>query len=305
MSPAPLPDCLRVLERGWLSSNNILGLDGGEAALIDSGYVAHAEQTVALVRQALGNRRLGRLINTHSHSDHIGGNAAVQAAFGCTITVPEGIARAVAEWDQDALLLTTADQHCTRFDHQDTLAVGQRFGFAGLEWHALAAPGHDMDALVFHNPDKRLLISGDALWQDGFGVQFAELFGTHDGLAATRATLDAIGRLAIDLVIPGHGAPFTDVDAALERAFSRLAAFEADGTRMARSGLKALLSFHLMECRSMALDAVPAYLQEVPLYREINRRFLGLEAQPLADRLLAELERAGAVRREGGRVFAL
>ncbi len=38
-----------------------------------------------------------------------------------------------------------------------------------LEWQALAAPGHDMGALVFYNAEHRILISGDALWEHGFG----------------------------------------------------------------------------------------------------------------------------------------
>ena len=40
-----LPASLLVLERGWLSSNNIVCLEGEQAALIDSGYVTHAAQT--------------------------------------------------------------------------------------------------------------------------------------------------------------------------------------------------------------------------------------------------------------------
>ena len=103
---AILPDSLQVLERGWLSSNNVLGIDHDQATLIDSGYVTHAAQTVALVGHALAGRQLSRLINTHSHSDHIGGNAAVQAAFGCKIIVPAGIQATIAEWDEAALLLS-------------------------------------------------------------------------------------------------------------------------------------------------------------------------------------------------------
>ena len=93
-----LPDSLLVLERGWLSANNILFFDGDVATLIDSGYVTHAEQTVDLVYHALDSRRLSRVINTHSHSDHIGGNAALQREFACRIAIPAGIpAMSVAE----------------------------------------------------------------------------------------------------------------------------------------------------------------------------------------------------------------
>jgi len=296
MSTPPLPDALVVLERGWLSANNVIGLDGDEATMVDSGYVTHADQTVTLVRHALEGRRLARLINTHAHSDHIGCNAAVQAAFGCRICVPEAMSDIVTRWDEDELLLRPIDQQCDRFEFDETLAEGDRFVLGGLEWQARAAPGHDMRALMFHCPDRRLLISGDALWRDGFGVQFPQLFGTADGLAATRATLEAIGRLAVDAVIPGHGSPFGDVHEALERAFARLAAFEADAERMARNALRACLTFNLMECRSVDLDALPAYLDEVGLYREINRRYLRLTPESLAQSLTRDLVRAGVAR---------
>jgi len=60
-----LPPQIQVLERGWLSSNNILMRDGDTCTLIDSGYVAHAEQTLLLLQHALGGKPLVRLINTH------------------------------------------------------------------------------------------------------------------------------------------------------------------------------------------------------------------------------------------------
>ena len=283
MSARPrLPDTIEVLERGWLSANNVLLFDGDEATLIDSGYLSHADQTVGLLRAALEGRQLRRLINTHSHSDHIGGNARVQRAFGCSITVPEGMARAVAEWDEEALLLSVGAQAGERFRHDETLAAGARFVAGELEWQAVAVPGHDMDALAYYNPERRILISGDALWRDGFGILFAEVMGQGDALGEARRTLEAIGRLAVDAVIPGHGAPFAEFDDALERAFARLQAFEADGARMARNAIRACVTFKLLDVRSMALDELPRHLDETPLYREANQRFLGLAPDALA-----------------------
>ncbi len=305
MSAAPrLPATLQVFERGWLSSNNVLLTDGEEATLIDAGYVSHAAQTVALVRGALGARRLGRLINTHSHSDHIGGNAGVQRAFGCTITVPAGMARAVTDWDEAALLLSTAAQAGERFAHDATLAPGERFVAGELEWQAIAAPGHDMDALAYYNPERRILISGDALWRDGFGILFADVLGTGDGLGEARRTLEAIARLPVDLVIPGHGAPFAEFDDALASAFARLQAFEADGARMARNAIRACVTFALLDARRMALDTLPQYLAETPLYRAANERFLGMHEAALADWLVRELERAGVAERRDGALVA-
>ena len=167
-----LPASMLVLERGWLSANNILFFDGDKATLVDSGYVTHAEQTVELVHNALAGRQLTRLLNTHSHSDHIGGNAALKEAFDCEIIVPAGLHAVIAEWDKDALLLSPLGQQSARFQHDRLIGANDEVEMGGLNWQALAVPGHDMEALAYYNPEKRILISGDALWENGFGVIF-------------------------------------------------------------------------------------------------------------------------------------
>jgi len=89
--PAPLPAGVQVFERGWLSSNNVLLCDDDAATLVDSGYATHASQTLALVEHALGARPLDQLVNTHLHSDHCGGNAALQARYAALHTrIPRG-----------------------------------------------------------------------------------------------------------------------------------------------------------------------------------------------------------------------
>jgi len=298
-APAPAPS-FHVIERGWLSSNNILLFDGGEATLIDSGYVGHAAQTVELVKSALAGRRLKRLINTHSHSDHIGGNAALQRAFGCEILIPAGIEEHVRDWDEQALLLAPAAQRGDRFRHDGVVRPGETLRMGGVDWRAHAAPGHDMDALVFHCAEARILISGDALWEDGFGIVFGALLGLPGALQATRATLDMISRLAVDTVIPGHGKPFADVRAALERAYRRIAAFEADPARMARNAVKACFIFNLLDMQELARAALETYLESVPLFRDVGTRLLGMDIPALAGWLLTELKKAGAIEEQGG-----
>ena len=84
---------LIVLERGWLSSNNILfgaANPEHETVLVETGYWTHAPQTVALVRRLLGERPLQRIVNTHLHSDHCGGNHGLQQTYGCAVDVPAG-----------------------------------------------------------------------------------------------------------------------------------------------------------------------------------------------------------------------
>lgn len=299
-----LPPQIRVLERGWLSSNNIVFLEGRRATLVDSGYVTHAPQTLALLEQALEGRELVHLVNTHSHSDHIGGNATVRRAHHCRISVPEGIAPAVREWDESVLLLKPSRQQAEPFEFDDTIAPGDEFEMGGLAWRALAAPGHDMHALVFHAPEEKILISGDALWQDGFGIIFAALMGDPAGLVETRRTLDMLARLDVGVVIPGHGPPFADFEGAMARAFQRLAAFEASPERLARSALKALFTFTLLEKRRMARADIADYFGRVEIFRDVSARFFEREPAAVAVQVIDELLKAGVLAEQDGDIVA-
>jgi len=299
-----LPATVRVLERGWLSSNNIV-MTAEDTVLVDSGYLSHAPQTLALVEHALGGRTLDRLVNTHCHSDHMGGNAALQRRYACHTSLPIGEAPLIDRWDEDALLLSYADQRAERFRIDATIAPGDRLRMGGLDWLAIAAPGHDMHALMFYTPEERILISGDALWEDGFGVLFPQLFGREGTFAETRRTLDSIAALDARVVIPGHGEPFGKVDAALERAYSRLHAFEEDPSRLARHAVRVMLTFALLEKQRLPIASLPEYVENTGILRDINRRFFALAPQPFAEWLVHELERVRAVKREGGDLVPL
>jgi glyoxylase-like metal-dependent hydrolase (beta-lactamase superfamily II) len=296
-----LPPQIHVFVRDWLSANNVLLRSPDGHVLIDSGYVSHAPLTLALLRSERGlqGEPLARIVNTHCHSDHMGGNASVQRAYGCPIALPEGEAPVVARWDTKALLLDYADQTADRFVADEILHAGTAYVWGGLEWQALAAPGHDMGALVFYNPEHRILISGDALWENGYGFIMPAAMDPV-ALPATRATLDLIAALDVRVVIPGHGDVFLDVAPALERAYKRAAAFEADDARVARYALKALLMFCLLDRKRMRLADLPDYVGRVGICRDMNAACLGLAPVDLAAMLVGELEKAGAVRHEDG-----
>jgi glyoxylase-like metal-dependent hydrolase (beta-lactamase superfamily II) len=299
-----LPSSVQVIERGWLSANNILLHAQGDATLVDSGYGAHVPQTLALLEHALKGKALGHLVNTHCHSDHMGGNAAIQKKYGCRTSIPAGEAALIDDWDERALILSIADQRAERFRYDDTFRDGDTLRMGGFDWRVIAAPGHDTHAVMFHSSEARVLISGDALWENGFGVVFPQLFGRDTALAETRATLEAVGRLRVDVVIPGHGRPFGDAGAALERAFYRLEGYEEDITRLARHCAKVMLSFALLEKRTMPLAELPAYVARVPILADLNSRYLRMTPAAMAGWLVNELERAGALRREDDLLIA-
>jgi glyoxylase-like metal-dependent hydrolase (beta-lactamase superfamily II) len=304
MSSHPLPPDIRVFERGWLSSNNILLLSETGNALIDSGYVSHAPQTLALLDEALGPRPLDLLVNTHLHSDHCGGNAALQSRFPRLHTlIPPGQAEQVRRWDAVALSYTPTGQSCPPFRFDAVLVPGTSLRLGGRDWMVHCAPGHDPHSVILFEPEHRLLVSADALWQNGFGVVFPEIEGLQ-AFNEVGATLDLIESLQPRLVIPGHGSPFEQLDPALAAARQRLAQFRADPQRHARHAAKVLLKFKLLELQRTALVDFQCWAAQTPYVALLHETyFAASDFKNWIDDLIQDLVRAAAARIDGQHLF--
>jgi glyoxylase-like metal-dependent hydrolase (beta-lactamase superfamily II) len=287
---------LQVFERGWLSANNILLTDDFSATLIDSGYVTHQAQTLALVQNALKNRPLDRLVNTHLHSDHCGGNHQLQLHYPELLTlIPPGEAKAVAVWNAEALSYEATGQLCPRFKFDGVLHAGQVLRMAGLDWEVHAAPGHDPHSVILFEPTHKILISADALWANGFGVVFPEL----EGVAAfqeVEQTLNLIESLKPSWVIPGHGAVFNQVDEALLVARQKLEGFVKNPEKHARYGAKVLLKYKLLELIQTENTAFVAWASDVPYLKTLHQTYSAkMTLQEWIQNLLRDLERSKAL----------
>lgn len=295
-----LPPEVHVFVRDWLSANHVLLKGRDDAVVVDTGYAKHVPLTRALLasRAGLDGRSLARIVNTHCHSDHMGGNAALARDYACPIAIPEGEARHVAAWDELELLIGYAGQRAERFTATEIIRAGTVHVWGDLEWRTLAAPGHDTGALVFFNDAHGILISGDALWRNGYGFVMPAAFDAA-ALPATRATLEMLATLGARCVIPGHGEPFADVDDAIERALRRTAAFEADPLRLVWHAMKVMLVFSLLDRERMPASAIPGWVEHTGIIRDFNAQYLGLAPDVLAERLAIELVKTGALRRDG------
>jgi glyoxylase-like metal-dependent hydrolase (beta-lactamase superfamily II) len=267
---------LQLLQRDWLSANHIVFAANGAvpATVVDTGYARHSELTQALIARALDGQPLQRIVNTHLHSDHCGGNQALQAAAPVQTLVPAASLEAVQQWDHERLTYQLTGQHCPRFQVDGVLQPGQRLDLGPASWQVMSAPGHDPEAILLFEPQTRTLISGDALWQDRLAIIFPEL-DDAPGFGPTRQTLATIEALRPRWVLPGHGDAFEDVAGALAASRRRLDSFEAHPERHTRHAARALVMFHMMEHRQCEQVALLAWLQRTPIFITMARRLAG------------------------------
>ena len=304
MNVIKLPDGIRVFERGWLSSNCIFFDDGNTSWLVDSGYSTHAAQTLDLVALNLGPRSLDFLVNTHLHSDHCGGNAALQKKYPEMLTViPPGQSDLVTVWDADGLFYLPTGQLCPRFQFDQLLKCGESIQLGLQKWEVHAAGGHDPHAVIFFEPLSRVLISADALWQSGFGVVFPELEGV-EAFNEVAATLDLIERLNPRIVLPGHGAVFGYTPEIMSIARQKLDGFVKDPVKLARHGAKVLLKFKLLEQQKLPFSEFSKWASNTSCLIQYQRRFFKTsDFAAWIEQLCLELVKAGVAKREGDNIL--
>ena len=112
--------------------------------------------------------RITPVWNTHWHPDHTGGNDAIRAATGCTITGP-------AEAEQVSKL-------------DRIVAGGDRARIGEIEAELIDIPAHTAGHVAFHLPAEQVAFVGDTLFAMGCGRLF-------EGDARRRCTT-ALQRLA-------------------------------------------------------------------------------------------------------------
>ena len=138
--------------------------ESGETACIDT------PDADAYLREADARGwRITQIWNTHWHPDHAGGNAAIKAATGCTITGPAA----------EAARIPTLDRQ---------VAEGDRVTLGGIAAEVLEVPAHTAGHIAYHLPSEEVLFVGDTLFAMGCGRLFegtaAQMFANMARLAA-------------------------------------------------------------------------------------------------------------------------
>ncbi len=232
----PLPwDHLR-----WVNAYVIAREDG--IMLVDCGG-AGDPSTISALEGAL--RRSGHsvadvrlLVGTHAHSDHIGIAEWVLERSGATFWLhpdtghfydatrdPERIRaararRARQEGVPESQVQRFADVNeetdgiMSARDGDRALAEGMRLPSRLGDWEVLATPGHAPSHVSLLQRERGLLIAGDIV-SNAVSI-YCDYGYSDDPIAEFLSSLDRVGSLGpLELVMPGHGRPVADLDAAI------------------------------------------------------------------------------------------
>ena len=233
------------IERGFLNANHFV-YAGAKPALIDTGYSSSVEETARLIAQTgVQLKKVDLIINTHSHCDHIGGNRFIQNLSGCNIAMHAIGKHWVDTHDDWATWWRYYHQEAAFFTcthelrHDDTLNLGPH------TFQVIYTPGHASDGIILYHPEERILISSDTLWERDMAVVTERVEGSR-ALFEIEASLDKIAALDVALIYPGHGKPFKDKQAAIDRARERIQRFKNDKYMLGNDLLKKIIVYTLL-----------------------------------------------------------
>jgi glyoxylase-like metal-dependent hydrolase (beta-lactamase superfamily II) len=221
-----------------------IAADGG-IVLFDTGMGGpHRLRALdlALAQAGFGVEDVRLLVCTHSHSDHYGLAGPITAAAGCELWMHPAWEHIRLQADDPAAALErrieVAGQSGVppaaleryremRSEDEDSgiseLREPDRELVPGVEvetdlgtWQVHHTPGHAPSHVVLHQPERRLMITGDHLL--GRTVLFFDYGHTPDPVGEFLTSLDAVEPLAVNLCLPGHGRTFRDPEAKIAEA---------------------------------------------------------------------------------------
>jgi glyoxylase-like metal-dependent hydrolase (beta-lactamase superfamily II) len=186
--------------------NSFTYREGDEIYLIDTGFSANARPILRAFEAAhVPLARVGKILLTHHHPDHVGGAASilknVSAPVSChTEDVPfvDGRSRRPGPFLMRLLLRSHPVPVAVALKDQDMIS-------SLLVVHA---PGHTPGEVAFYLPARKILFSGDAVVERKGRLTFPAPKAATS-LEQAIQSLSRLRELDIELLLPGHGVPVT------------------------------------------------------------------------------------------------
>jgi glyoxylase-like metal-dependent hydrolase (beta-lactamase superfamily II) len=207
-------------ERNFPSANMILIKDQ-LPILIDTGFGSEAKETEQLIKKAgVSPEELHLIVNTHYHSDHVGGNFYLQKKYGVSIAAHKWEADLINSCDPEACSAEWLDQPVEPYRVDTKLSDKDEINTGSRTLKVLHTPGHTLGHISLYEPEEEILICGDLFHKNDIG--WLNIF--REGVTSIQRSIESLDRLSmlrIQQAYSGHGPqmenPLGAIDAARER----------------------------------------------------------------------------------------
>lgn len=281
MAVAEILDNLFFVERGYLNGNHFI-YRSDEPVLVDPA-------------------RVRLIINTHCHCDHVGGNKVIQDASECDIAVHRIGKHFIDTRDGWSTWWRYFIQEADFFKCSRGLSDGDLVALGPHEFQVIHTPGHAIDGIVLYNSKEKLLISSDTLWENDMAVMNVRVEGSG-ALFAMKESLEKLAHLDVNIVYPGHGAPFSDICTALARAGKRLQGFLENRQNVGNDLIKKIIVYTLMMKRRVEEETFFQYLMSTPWFVETADLYFDGDYQGKYEEIITSFLRRGIVTRSKGKL---
>ncbi|MGO9572387.1 MAG: MBL fold metallo-hydrolase [Desulfomonilaceae bacterium] len=222
---------------------------GSVPTLIDTGVNTNeALETIKSAMEAQGGklRDIRRIIATHGHMDHVGLAGRIAEISGAEVFVHQWD---TVQWAADPgepfigkrldfraffveagvptddidelidLILTRYKRMCSPISTETMMEDGTVFEFDDFNLEVIHTPGHSPGSVSLLNKSDGALYTGDTLLPEIISNPTIEKTGSsaHKSLVSHYAALERMKGLGAKMVMPGHGTPFEDLEARIQR----------------------------------------------------------------------------------------
>ncbi|MFB5087741.1 MBL fold metallo-hydrolase [Psychrobacillus sp. PGGUH221] len=264
------------------------------AILIDTGFGSEVKDTEKLIKEAgVSPEELHLIVNTHYHSDHVGGNFHLQKNYGVPIAAHKWEADLINFCDPEACSAEWLDQPVEPYRVDRKLADNDEINTGIRTLKVLHTPGHTLGHISLYEPEEEILICGDLFHQNDIG--WLNIF--REGVTSIQRSLESLERLSklrIKQAYSGHGPQIENPQAAIKVARKRFEKWLRMPEKVSWHACKRIFSFTLIIKNGLAKEEINSYLLNCGWFQDYARYSFQLQPVEFIQILLDEMIRSGA-----------
>ncbi len=171
--------------------------------LVDAGTGTFVEETLEQMdRFDVDKNNIKKILLTHEHFDHTGAAKEFKEKLGANL-----IAHDKAELNEETSMCSFFDADFKPPKVDERIEEGDVVSTENYSFKVFHMPGHSPGSIVLWDEDKRVLISGDLIFTDGFGRTDIP-GGDEEAIKESLRRVKDFGKISV--LLPGHGTPASE-----------------------------------------------------------------------------------------------